>query len=90
MDISNLSQWTEITKGIYRYVLAAGACYELIILRHESKQPIEEATATVYITGDWYETVSGKDVFTREVLIAEQSVAVCLAGALQDYLSNVQ
>ena len=90
MNIGELKNWTEVTRGIYRYVIAAGACYELHILRHEQGQKIEEAQATVFIVGDWYEATTGKDAFIREALVSNQTVSVCLAAALQDYLSNVE
>ena len=32
--IKDLSNWTEITKGLYRYVIGANCCYEIHILYH--------------------------------------------------------
>jgi len=89
MEINNLQNWNEVTKGLYRFVIAAGACYEIHLLRHEHNTPIEDATATLFIVGDWFEGTTSKDVFTREALVVEQPVSICLAGAHQDYLSNV-
>lgn len=32
--MTDLKNWTEVTKGLYRYVLAANAAYEIHILYH--------------------------------------------------------
>ena len=31
-NMSDLNEWDEITRGLYRFVLSAGACYEKHIL----------------------------------------------------------
>ena len=30
--LKDLKKWTEVTRGLYRYVIAAKCCYELHIL----------------------------------------------------------
>lgn len=30
--MGDLGNWTEITHGFYRYVISAGACYEILVV----------------------------------------------------------
>lgn len=85
--MSNLEKWNEITKGLYRYVIGANACYEIHILYHDKKTDILTAKASLYIVGDWYDK-TGKSFFERECLLAEQSVFECLKFAEKDYKEN--
>ena len=48
-----LENWTEITKGLYRYVVAASCCYEIYIMYHAKDTDILTANASLYIVGDW-------------------------------------
>lgn len=85
--MSNLEKWNEITKGLYRYVIGANACYEIHILYHDKKTDILTAKASLYIVGDWYD-MTGKSFFERECLLSEQSVFECLKFAEKDYKEN--
>lgn len=85
--MKDLANWSEPMRGIYRYVLAAGACYEIHITKHPAFLDVKEASANLYIVGDWYNT-EGDNEFTRELLISNMTVEQCVAGAFQDYLSN--
>ena len=38
--ISDLKKWTEIEKGLYRYVVAASVCYEIHIMYHSKNTDI--------------------------------------------------
>ena len=51
--MNNLENWTEITKGLYRYVVSAGCCYEIHIMYHAKDTDILTANASLYIVGDW-------------------------------------
>lgn len=43
-----LENWTEITKGLYRYVVAASCCYEIHIMYHAKDTDILTANASLY------------------------------------------
>lgn len=51
--MKDLKNWTEVTKGLYRYVIAANVCYELHILHWDFDTDILTAKASVFLAGDW-------------------------------------
>lgn len=80
--IKNLKNWKEVTKGLYRYVVAANACYEIHLLYHERDTDIMTAKASLFIVGDWN---GGNGIFfERECLLKEQPVFECLNCAYED------
>ena len=85
--MKNLNNWKEVTRGLYRYVIAAGACYEIHILHHDHATDILTAKASLFIVGDW-RTKNGGNFFEREYLLAEQPVFECLAAAEKDNEEN--
>ena len=86
--LTNIKSWTEITKGIYRYVIAAGACYEIHINYWGHSTDINTANATLFLAGDWTNT-SGENFFEREPLLESQPVSECLTAAEKDYKENM-
>lgn len=86
--ILNLDCWKEVEKALYRFVIAAGAAYEIHVLRLDEGEPIEEAKANLYIVGDWVEQGEGgrrvKHYFSRELLLEAHTVAECLEAAYED------
>ena len=87
--ITNINNWTEVTRGIYRYVIAAKACYELHINYWSHSTDIGTANATLFLAGEWRST-EDNDFFEREVLLADQPVFECLVAAEKDYKENMQ
>ena len=85
--MNDFKNWTEVTKGIYRYVLAASACYELHIAQHDLKKDISTATANIYMVGEW---CSNAGVYFERELIHYGSIEECLAAACEDYSANMQ
>lgn len=81
--IRKLKNWTEITKGIYRYVVAASVCYEIHIMYHAKDTDILTANASLYIVGDWLEPESHANFFERELLLNGLAVE-CLIKAAED------
>lgn len=79
-----IENWKEVTKGLYRYVLAANACYEIHILYHSKDTPLLTAKASLFIAGDWL-SKGGDSFFERECLLAESPVQECLKAAIKDY-----
>lgn len=87
--INNLNNWNEVTKGIYRYVVAAGACYEIHLNYWDHDTDILTANATVYVAGDWASSDGNRNFFEREVLLADKPVFECIAAAHKDYKESM-
>ena len=79
----DLKNWTELTKGLYRYVIAAGCCYEIHIMYHAKDTDILTANASLYIVGDWTTANGYCSYFERELLLNGPLMA-CLEKAVED------
>lgn len=90
--IKDFKNWVEVTRGIFRYVIAAGACYEIHLENHYSDTDILTAKASLYISGDWCpEVKEGEtklDYFSRECLLEHTTVRNCLEAAAEDDAKN--
>ena len=86
--MKNLSNWNEVTRGIYRYVIAAKACYEIHIMYHADGTDILTAKASLFIAGCWISNESRDSFFERECLLSEQPVFECLKAAQKDNEEN--
>ena len=84
--IKKLENWKEVTKGLYRYVVAANACYEIHLLYHGLGTDIMTAKASLFIAGDWNSENGG--FFERECLMKEKPLYECLALAYEDERSE--
>jgi len=84
--IKNINNWNEVTRGMFRYVIAAGACYEILIGFHKRNEDFMAAPAKLYITGDWIEEEIGS-YFKRE-WIFEGTLEECLDKAAKDFSEN--
>ena len=78
-----LENWTEITKGLYRYVVAASCCYEIHIIYHAKDTDILTANASLYIVGDWCSAENNSKFFERKLLL-NGPLAACLEKAVED------
>ena len=85
--MNNFKNWTEITKGLYRYVLGANCAYEIHILHWDFDTDVLTAKASLYIVGDWRQP-NGNSFFERECLLSEQPVFECLDSAIKDNKEN--
>lgn len=81
--MSNLENWTEVTKGLYRYVVAASCCYEIHIMYHDKNTDILTANASLYIVGDWTNINDNNKFFERELLL-NGPLMECLEKAVKD------
>lgn len=83
--IKDFKSWVEITRGIFRYVIAAGVSYEIHLEHHYADTDVLTAKASLYIAGDWCPAVEegevGRDYFSRECLLEHQTVQECLEAA---------
>lgn len=84
--LNDFEAWNEVVKGIHRYVISAGACYEIHILYHAKDTDILTAKASLYVVGDW--NSNGQSFFERECLLCEQPVFECVKKAVEDYKEN--
>lgn len=80
--ITNLENWTEVTRGLYRYIIAAKVCYEIHVL----KQHKDFNVANLYIVGEWI-TEEGIS-FERELLLERKPINACLIAADEDDKEN--
>ena len=87
--MNNIDNWTEVTRGLYRYIVASKVCYEIHILYHSKDTDILTAKASLYLVGEWYNK-DNKSFFERECLLSEQPVFECLAMAVKDDEENNQ
>lgn len=85
--MKELKNWNEVTRGLYRYVVAAKVCYEIHILYHADNTDILTAKASLYIVGNWYDKC-GNSFFERECLLSEQPLFECLTLAEKDNKEN--
>jgi hypothetical protein len=86
--MKDFKNWREVTKGLYRYVIAANVCYEIHILYRSCDTDVLTAKASLFVVGDWVSN-EGNCFFERECLLAEQPVFECLEKAAQDFKENV-
>ena len=84
--MNKLENWNEKTRGLYRYVICTGACYEIHIVHWCHKTDILTAKARLYIVGDWRDK-DGTNLFERELLL-ENTVQECLEYAVKDNAEN--
>lgn len=84
--MNDFNNWNEVTRGLYRYVIAAKVCYEIHILYHAHDTPIRTAKANLYIVGDWKD--KNGFFFERELLLSQQPVDECIKRAVADDKEN--
>lgn len=77
-----LEDWTEVTKGLYRYDVSDDCCYEIHIMHHAKDTDILSANASLFIVADWY-TNSDHSFFERRLLLNGPLMA-CLEKAVKD------
>lgn len=87
--MKDLKNWTEVTRVLYRYVIAAKVCYELHILHWDFETDILTAKASVYLVGNWTHS-NGNSFFEREPILTKQPVFECLEAAEKDNAENNQ
>ena len=84
-EIKDLKNWTEVTKGLYRYVIGTNVAYEIHILYWSHDTDILTAKASLFLVGDWTKNIHGVTFTERECLMNEQPVIHCLGKAVEDY-----
>lgn len=88
--LPNINNWINKTKGLYRFVVSSGCCYEILLTHYDAYQPIEVARAELYLAGEWFKSNEQngvkitKSYFEREKLTSG-TVKECLQEATKDY-----
>jgi hypothetical protein len=85
--MKELKNWTEVSKGYYRYVIASNVAYEIFVEIWWHDTPIETAKASLCIVGDWH-TKDGKSITEREWLGKELPIQELLEIAYKDDKEN--
>lgn len=81
--IGNLDNWTSSGwDGVFRFVIAAKAAYEIVTLFHYTDTPILTAKANLYVTGLWHK--DGQSFLERELLGLELPIQELLKIAQND------
>lgn len=85
--MKNIENWKEVTRGLYRYVVASKVCYEIHILYWDDGTDILTAKASAYIVGNWMQS-NGNSYFERELILGERPVFECLEAVEKDNAEN--
>ena len=82
--MNEFKNWTEVTTNMYRYAVAAGASYEILVTYQADGTPVGTARANLYSVGYWSILGSGKFDFSRELIMSDQPVQHCVEKAIED------
>ena len=85
--MNDIKNWTEVTRGIYRYAVSPGVCYEIHINYWDHMPELKTANATLFIAGDWRDE-SNVRFFSRELLLNSEPVSKCVEFAVMDNKEN--
>lgn len=85
--MKEFKNWKEISKGYYRFVIAANAAYEIIIEYWALGTPIETAKASLCLIGEWRNN-DGSFSMEREWLAKALPVQELLEIAYKDNIEN--
>lgn len=85
--LENLGNWSEVTKGIYKYALTEDVSYEIHLLHQPEGGDLMTAKASLYLAGYWkdYNVAEINSYFKRECLLAEATVFECMLESLKDH-----
>ena len=85
--MGDFERWKRITRGIYRFVIAAKVCYEIHVFDWTLDTDIMSANSKLYIVGEWRK--DRKSVFERELLFSGP-LSACIQAAIDDNEENNQ
>lgn len=81
--MNKLENWNEVTKGLYRYVIATNVAYEIHVLYWQHDTDILTSKCNLYVVGDW-RTDSGRSFLERELLLSGQPFFECIQEAIRN------
>lgn len=82
MEIENLSNWTEVVKGIFVFNITRKIWYEIHVLYHDTKFKYEGSTAELYLVGNWTHLPTNVNIFERYKLLSD-SLSACIKKAAE-------
>lgn len=85
--MKELKNWTEVSKGYFRFVIGANVAYEILIEYWSHDTPIETAKASLCIVGEWFNK-DRKSTTEREWLVKELPIQELLEIAYKDNEEN--
>lgn len=85
--MKELKNWTEVSKGYFRFVIGANVAYEILIEYWSHDTPIETAKASLCIVGEWFNK-DRKSTTEREWLRKELPIQELLEIAYKDNEEN--
>lgn len=85
--MKELKNWTEVSKGYFRFVIGANVAYEILIEYWSHDTPIETAKASLCIVGEWFNK-DRKSTTEREWLGKELPIQELLEIAYKDNKEN--
>ena len=85
--LRKLENWTEVSRGYYRYAILPGVAYEIFVEYWGHDTPIETAKASLCLYGEWREKTN-KNVTEREWLGKELPIQELLNMAYIDNQEN--
>lgn len=87
-QMKDLNNWCKVTKGLYRFVVSANACYEIHINICKVDEPILTTNSSLFLVGDFYDK-NKVNFFVRQCLLENRAVQKCIEKAIQDYKENM-
>lgn len=75
-------------RGVWRYILAANACYEIVVIRAKDSGELSiNDKAYGYVSGVWTNESTRESYYERECLTGAEPVTVedCLTAFQRDY-----
>lgn len=85
--MKEFKNWTKVSKGYYRYVIASNVAYEIFIEYWGHETPIETAKASLCLIGNWCN--KDRKSFTERVWLGKElPIQELLEIAYQDDKEN--
>ncbi len=85
--MKEIEKWTEVTKGLYHFVIGANICYEIHVIYWNKSTDILESNCSLFLVGDWFSRENG-NTLERECLLEEKTMNECIDKAIKDNEEN--
>ena len=84
-QIKDINNWTEVTPGVYSLIIAENGCFQIIIDKYDTSQPIETAIASLCICIYSFDSTINKHSLERVYIAREKNIEKLLQMAVLDY-----
>ena len=85
--MKEIKNWTEKSKGYFRFVISSNVAYEILVEYWVLDTPIETAKASLCLIGEWRNN-DGSVSMEREWLAKELPIQELLEIAYKDNIEN--